>query len=121
MKAVLYVLLPFELYVPLDVQLPPSKFDKAGYHIVIFPPDWVTLDPELLDPISDVPMAEIARALNPDPRPNIATTISADNAQTQRANLLHIEFHKPDFDRRQGLGNDPPLTLISEVVFQFIT
>ncbi len=121
MKAVFYMLLPAEFFIPEDVHLKPQELEIDGYRVSIFEPEYASIDPKYGDQLSEVAMTEVAKNLRPDPKPRLTGMVKADSKQTRVANLIHIEFHKEEFDRRRARGvQDPPLTLIEKITLDFI-
>jgi hypothetical protein len=121
MKAVFYMLLPTEFLIPEDVHLKPQELEIDGYSISIFEPEYASINPEYAAQLTEVAMTEIAKNLRPDPKPRLTGVVKADGKQTRVANLIHIEFHKDEFDRRRSGGvGDPPLALIEKIALDFI-
>src|SRR5262245_48800296 len=104
MIAQLFVLAPFTLSVPQATEFALYQFDADGYKVVVFPPKRRT------ENIKD----------------NESLFVKIDGTAAVQGDVIHIDFIKPDFDRRadnpdpERLHCDPPLELIQAVLDSYI-
>lgn len=97
MIARLYVLLPFALTIPEGEQFDTYTYIEKGYGIRVCPPRK-----------SDVPFHD-----DDD-------EITIGGIKAFRANVLHIDFIKDIFDRRDNIDCDPPLDFIKKLIDSFL-
>jgi hypothetical protein len=112
------IFLPFALSTRPSDQLAPFQAECEGYRVTVHPP--CTADLTQAELMADPPpnFGEIVRRLQPaDPR-RVSSVVFLDDAPALQANLLQLDFHKEEFDRRfitdpaQKLtGGDPPPVL----------
>jgi hypothetical protein len=97
------ILLPYGLYLRSDSQLSPHRFTYGLYQITIHPPYQAIIDPSDAAPSSEVAAREILEQLEPAGPPKVSQFILMDGVSTVHANMLQIDFHKNDFERRSGV------------------
>jgi hypothetical protein len=118
-------LLPRSVSIPVDAHLPVIETEDPPYNIRFFPPSpaALTIDPTrvaattpVLDHVQDIRPAE-----NIAPNPFILF----DGKPTISANLIQIDFIKPEFDRRasvpgQAGADDPPREYVFSIANGFL-
>lgn len=110
MIARIRILLPFYFSWRLGDQLSPYEYVSGQYTVKIYPPYQTGLD---LTAISRgiaglaVPARDALEHLKPIANPQQTNLVTLDGNPTISANLLQIDFKKPDFDRRKVKTNRP--------------
>ena len=120
-------MLPFYLFVRQSDRLSPHEFEEGQYRVKISPPCRAAVDPSELDGLSSTPIRQSLDLLHPHDT-QFSPAIQINGAQTCRANLLQIDFHKPDFDRTRQFPEgtqardkgDPPIDLCFRIANQFL-
>lgn len=124
------VLLPFFLSVRQGDELPVYEIEQNEYRIRIYPPCSAAVNPSETETLSSVPQADVLMRLRPAESQTATDLIRMDNAPTIQANLIQIDFTKPDFDRRHITASkpeenltegDPSLKFIFDLVNSFLS
>ena len=95
------ILLPFTLSVRQGDRLKPEEFAHGDYTVRIWPPCVAAVDLRETQPVSPVPIRNVLENLVPGENQVATTSIRMDGVPTIQANLLQIDFTKPEFDRRR--------------------
>lgn len=115
------LLLPFRLYRRTADDLQPFEFVQGLYRIRFHPPMLAMIDPSSIER----PMAPSDTLLSQLRPSEVQATnwVLMDGSPGVEANLLQIDFHKEEFDRRRSTipvdliaGGDPPIAVAFEVV-----
>jgi hypothetical protein len=119
------ILLPYGLYLRSDGQLSPHRFTYGLYQIAIHPPYQAVIDPSDAASSSEVAARDILEQLEPASPPKVSQFVLMDEISTVHANMLQIDFHKDDFDRRPATvrvdqSEDPLIALAFELVNAFL-
>jgi len=125
----LRVLLPFFFSVREGDDLPPLHCSSGEYQIKIYPPLQTAVDFRSVIGLSAIPLNELVTKLVPTDPPSKTDLITVDRKPAVQANLLQIDFVKPEFDRRHvntashgefEASGDPPIRLCFEVANNFL-
>jgi hypothetical protein len=114
------VLLPFEVSIAVRETLPPHEFRLGNRIVKVFPPHQAQIDPAELIDRTTTPYSVVTN-LGPIQELRLDPTVRFGGVETFRANVLQIEVHSEDFDRRKkpedGTENpgDPPTSFFFEV------
>jgi hypothetical protein len=95
-----HILLPFSLAIPNGEELAPYDLDGQGYRVTVHPPVLGALNYQEIDQPSTT-LGESIRRIEPAAIQATTDLIQVDGRPTLHANLLRIDFHKEDFDRRK--------------------
>ena len=123
MIARLYVLLPYSFWIPHDTILAPLESDWGDYQVTVYPPRQARVGLDDTKGESPISLLEVVEHLRPSDSPIATDSILVDGSPIIQANLLQIDFRKPDFDRRpptELMGGDPPIELVFEIVNDFL-
>lgn len=127
MIARLRILLPFYIFVRKDDYLAIVEFTSGPYHIRVYPPTQAALNPKDIDGLSPIPVRTALDLLKPADTLD-ETFIQVDGRATVLANLLQIDFSKPEFDRIKEAKEvadpftqgDPPIQLGFDIANGFL-
>jgi len=108
------VLLPKTVLVPLE-EPDPVDLDLGAYRAKLFRP----YRSELADVAEELPLSERPRLLRRAEAPT-QPLIRMNDEQVVAADVIQVDFSAEDFDRRLGTSNDPPVSLLFEVVNGFL-
>jgi len=117
------LLLPFAICVPQGEALSPYDFDLGVYRVRVHPPRLAGINSADCGVLCPTPVDDLLQQLKKDVPQDATEMVRMENAPTIQANLLAVDFHKPEFDRRKSTlappvdpsGGDPPLSLAFEV------
>lgn len=87
----------------------------------MYPPLQVAIPPDAVEASSPVPSRDILEQLVPVDPPEVNSSMLINGIPTIQANMLQVDFHKDDFDRRpldpqSGVVGDPSDELIFELM-----
>lgn len=100
-------MLPFTFSVRQADGLTPYEYELPPYRVRIYPPCRAAVNPADLEAVSPVPAFQVIEHIRPADKQEVITSILMDGAPTVQANLLQIDFLKPDFDRRRPESTAP--------------
>ena len=109
------VLLPKTLLVPLEDEPDPVDLDLGAYRAKLFRP----YRSELAEVTEELPLSERPGLLRRAESPT-QPLIRMNEEQVVAADVIQVDFSAEDFDRRLGASNDPPVSLLFEVVNGFL-
>lgn len=102
------ILLPFSIFVRAGDEFPIADIDYGIYRVRIHPPCKAALDPADIRPTSPVPLDDVLRQLKPSATPEMCDLVNLNGNRTIEANLLQVDFVKPEFDRRRSKEGPRP-------------
>lgn len=108
------ILLPFVIHVRVGDVFSPRTFRYGEYEVRIFPP--LRSSGVLGQPTATPRTIDFPRAADPQPA---SGDVTIDGAPSVPADLLQVDFIKPQFDRTEQ-GNDPPSEAIFRVANLFL-
>jgi hypothetical protein len=123
MIARLYVPLPYTFWILQDTVLAPLESDWGDYQVIVYPLCQARVGLDYTKGESPMSVLEVVESLRPSDTPIVTDCILVDGSPIIQANLLQIDFRKPDFDRRpptEPMGGDPPIELVLEIVNDFL-
>lgn len=106
MIARLRILLPFYIFRRKADRLEAVQFSSDIYQIKIYPPTQAALNPKDIDGLSPTPVRTALELLKPTDTQD-ETIVQIDGGATVLANLLQIDFYKPEFDRAKTEPKKP--------------
>ncbi len=100
MIARLRILVLFNIFTRKGDNLAVVEFSSGPYQVKVYPPTQAALNPKDIDGLSRIPVRTALELLKPADTPD-ETIVQVDGSSTVSANLVQIDFLKPEFDRRK--------------------
>jgi len=113
------VRLPFRFLVPEGVLFPDCDSTISGYRVVVRSPLQARRTPPSTETTGPVPVVVIGEEIIPENPPRILDKVLIDGQKVIQADMIQLDFHKPDFNRQNLPGNpslDPPEELAFRIV-----
>jgi hypothetical protein len=98
-----HILLPFELSVPIDESMEPIEYDRDGYHLRLYAPGWTPLSYAEFQPTRGNELGQLVKKLEYHTPQVPPAPALVNGVPTFDANVIRIDFHKTEFDRRRLL------------------
>jgi hypothetical protein len=115
------VLLPYRLLLRAGDKFEAFEVERGSYRGLVHPPYQAAGPVEATDPLSDVPVSELAAGIAPAIPQVEHIGVTMDGAPTVFANAFQIDVRQEAFDRSPGqrdddAAGDPPIAWFLEVV-----